>query len=92
MRFLVVKQEGIVVDFRKWFEIYAVPVLELPPVVLESMFLNGLNPTVRAEVVSRRPVGLREIMKEAQYSGKNAKNVLSFVDFKSFLMLLVLFE
>lgn len=34
--------------------------------VLEGTFLNGLRSAVRAEVISRRPVGLEDMMEHAQ--------------------------
>lgn len=48
------------------FEIYSTPIPGLAEEVLENTFLNGLCPAVRAEVISRRPCSLEEIMEEAQ--------------------------
>lgn len=34
--------------------------------MLETTFLNGLNPTIKAKVVSKQLVWLEDIMKQAQ--------------------------
>lgn len=65
-RFLALKQDGTVAEFRKKFEIYSAPIPHVAEDVLENSFLNGLKPQIRADVLSRRPIGLEEIMEEAQ--------------------------
>lgn len=40
--------------------------------VLQEAFLNGLKPTLKAEVVSKHPVGLEVCMKEAQMQADRA--------------------
>lgn len=56
-KFLAVKQEGSVTDFKREFEALAAPVQGMPEEVLESTFLNGLKPAIRAEVRLLRPNG-----------------------------------
>lgn len=65
-RFLAIKQEDTVVEYRKKFEVYSAPLPDMSETVLENTFLNGLKPEVKEAVVSRRPVGLEEITIEAQ--------------------------
>lgn len=65
-RFLAVRQEGTVAEFRKQFETLAVPLPHLAEEVLESTFLNGLSPEVRSEVRCFGPEGLEAIMKTTQ--------------------------
>lgn len=65
-RFLAIKQEESVAEYIKKFEVYLASLSKLPETVLENTFLNGLKPTVKAAFVSRRPIGLEEIMLEAQ--------------------------
>ncbi|XP_038875910.1 uncharacterized protein LOC120068265 [Benincasa hispida] len=55
-----------VVDYRKRFEITTAPILEAAKNILETAFLNGLHPAIKAEVISRSPVGLEEYIQEAQ--------------------------
>lgn len=62
-RFLGVKQETTVAEFRKRFEIFSAPLPNLAEEVLENTFLNGLCAVVRAEVISRRPVVLKRLCK-----------------------------
>lgn len=63
---LAIKQEDTVTEYQKKFEVYFAPLSEFPKTVLENTFLNGLKPDLKAAVVSRQPVGLEEIMLEAQ--------------------------
>lgn len=65
-RFLAIKQETTVAEFRKRFEFFPATIPGLAEEVMENTFLSGLCLAIRAEVISRRPVGLDEIMKEAQ--------------------------
>lgn len=63
---LTIKQEGAYADYRQKFEIFSAPLPNLKESVLVTAFLNGLHPSLKAEVVSRRPVGLDRCMLEAQ--------------------------
>lgn len=65
-RFLSIKQDGSLEDYRQKFEMYSAPLPGLSEEVMENTFLNGLIPELRAEVISRRPEGLDEILLEAQ--------------------------
>lgn len=53
-------------EYIKKFEVYFASLPELPETVLENTFLNSLKLAVKAAVVSRIPIGLEEIMLEAQ--------------------------
>lgn len=52
-RFLSIKQETTVAEYRKRCEIFSAPVPGLVEEVLENTFLNRLCATVKAEVISR---------------------------------------
>lgn len=65
-RLLSIKQESTVAEYIHTFEIYSAPLPKMPDSVLENTFLNGLKPVIKAAVKSRRPVGLEEIMIQAQ--------------------------
>jgi len=54
-----------VADFRERFEALSAPLSHLSDEVLESTFLNGLDPEIKAEVLSYEPVGLGQIMRAA---------------------------
>lgn len=66
-QFLAIKQEGSVAEFNKLFIKYSAPVPQISEEVLEGTYLNGLIPTIRAEVISRRPTGLEDLMEQAQW-------------------------
>lgn len=66
VKFLSIKQDGTMTDYIKKFMTYPAPLLELAEDVLENTFLLGLQLEVRDEVVSRRPIGLEDIMVQAQ--------------------------
>lgn len=59
------KMETIVADYRKRFEMTTTSLPKVAENVLETTFLNGLHPALKAEVISRRPVGLDEIRASA---------------------------
>lgn len=83
-RFLVLKQVSIVADFCKKFEIYSAPIPHVAEDVLKNAFLNGLQPAIRAEVMSRRSMGLEETMEEVQLiQDRNIAIALSEVEFGS---------
>lgn len=65
-RFLALRQEGSVREYRQWFESLAAPLMEIPDGLLEGHFVNGLKAEVKAELRVLRPSGLEEIMKMAQ--------------------------
>lgn len=52
-------------EYRRKFEIFAAPLLEIPETVLEGNFINGLSPMIRAEVRMLNPQGLGHIMELA---------------------------
>lgn len=63
---MTIKQEGTYAEYHRKFEIYSAPLPNLEETVLVTVFLNGLRPSLKAAVVSRRPVGLDQCMLEAQ--------------------------
>lgn len=65
-KFFAVKQEGLVAEFRRAFEVLAAPLKDLPDEVLESTFMNGLLPKIWAEICLLCPTGLSQIMEAAQ--------------------------
>lgn len=65
-RFLAIKQEGSVANYNKKFVMFSAPLPHLTEEVLENTYLNGLRLPIRAEVIGRRPVGLEDIMEQAQ--------------------------
>lgn len=50
-RFLAIRQEGSVANFIKKFVSYSTPLTNMAEDVLESTFLNGLKPPIRAAVI-----------------------------------------
>ncbi|TYK25904.1 Ty3/gypsy retrotransposon protein [Cucumis melo var. makuwa] len=64
-RFLTIKLETIVEEYRNRFDKLLAPVAFLPTVVLEEMFMNGLNPWLKSEVETLEPVRLAQMMKLA---------------------------
>lgn len=60
------KQEGLVAEFRRAFEVLATPLKDLPDEVPESTFMNGLLPKIWAEICLLGPIGLGQIMEVAQ--------------------------
>ncbi|KAA0063300.1 Ty3/gypsy retrotransposon protein [Cucumis melo var. makuwa] len=64
-RFLTIKQETTVEEYRNRFDKYLAPVAFLQPVVLEETFMNGLSPWLKSEVETWEPVGLAQMMKMA---------------------------
>ncbi|KAA0060521.1 snRNA-activating protein complex subunit 4 [Cucumis melo var. makuwa] len=59
-RFLTIKQETIVEEYRNRFDKLLAPVAFLPTVVLEETFMNGLNPWLKSEVETLEPNGLAQ--------------------------------
>lgn len=53
-------------EYRERFEALSASLPHLTDEELESTFLNGLDPGVRAEVVCYEPKGLGQIMRAAQ--------------------------
>ena len=49
-RFLALRQEGIVKEYRLLFETLGETVPDVPEAFLEGQFLNGLKPEIRAEI------------------------------------------
>ncbi|KAA0055700.1 Ty3/gypsy retrotransposon protein [Cucumis melo var. makuwa] len=64
-RFLTIKQESTVEEYRNRFDKLLAPVASLPTVVLEETFMNGLNPWLKSEVETLEPIGLAQMMKLA---------------------------
>ncbi|TYK23171.1 Ty3/gypsy retrotransposon protein [Cucumis melo var. makuwa] len=58
-RFLTIKQETTVVEYRNRFDKYLAPVAFLQPVVLEETFMNGLSPWLKSEVETWEPAAQR---------------------------------
>ncbi|EXB38291.1 hypothetical protein L484_013924 [Morus notabilis] len=65
-KFLSLRQETTVRDYRRQFEILAAPLTELSEQVLESTFVKGLKPEIRAEIRLMKPERLGRIMEVAQ--------------------------
>ncbi|KAA0037390.1 ty3-gypsy retrotransposon protein [Cucumis melo var. makuwa] len=65
-KFLRVKQETIVDEYRNLFDKLVAPLSDVPDPVVEDTFMNGLFPWIRAEVILCRPKGLAEMMEIAQ--------------------------
>ncbi|KAL0545306.1 hypothetical protein IC582_015184 [Cucumis melo] len=65
-KFLRVKQESTVDDYRNLFDKLVAPLSDVPDPVVEDTFMNGLFPWIRAEVILCRPKGLAEMMEFAQ--------------------------
>ncbi|XP_038893564.1 uncharacterized protein LOC120082453 [Benincasa hispida] len=65
-RLLRIKQEGSYADYVKKFVTYSAPLPDLAEEVLKDAFVNGLEPTLRVEVISRKMITLEECIYEAQ--------------------------
>ncbi|KAL4038207.1 hypothetical protein IC575_001815 [Cucumis melo] len=65
-KFLRVKQETTVDEYRNLFNKLVAPLSDVPDPVVEDTFMNGLFPWIRAEVILCRPKGLAEMMEVAQ--------------------------
>ncbi|KAA0046241.1 Ty3/gypsy retrotransposon protein [Cucumis melo var. makuwa] len=65
-KFLRVKQETTVDEYRNLFDKLVAPLSDVLDSVVEDAFMNGLFPWIRAEVVFCRPKGLAEMMEVAQ--------------------------
>lgn len=63
---LSIKQEGTFAKYCQTFEAWAVAVPQLSDKVLESAFLNGLDPVMRAEFRALEPKGLDQVVRKAQ--------------------------
>ncbi|XP_038891356.1 uncharacterized protein LOC120080793 isoform X1 [Benincasa hispida] len=64
-RLLRIKQDSSYSDYVKKFVTYSTPLPDLVEDVLKDAFINGLEPTLRAEVISRKPNTLEEGMHKA---------------------------
>ena len=56
-QFLAVRQRGSVAESRREFEILATPLKGILEEVMESTFMNGLLPEIRAELHLLQPYG-----------------------------------
>ncbi|KAA0032165.1 transposon Tf2-1 polyprotein isoform X1 [Cucumis melo var. makuwa] len=65
-KFLRVKQETTVDEYRNLFDKLVAPLSDVPDPVVKDTFMNGLFPWIRAEVILCRPKGLAEMMEIAQ--------------------------
>ena len=65
-RFLALWQRGYVSNYCQNFETLASPLENLPEVVLEGHFINGLSPEIKAELRVLRPRSLEQMMNLAQ--------------------------
>ena len=65
-QFLAVRQQGTVAAYRREFEILATPLKGISEEVMESTFMNGLLPEIRAELRLLKPYGLGHLMEMAQ--------------------------
>lgn len=61
-RFLVVKQEAMVMKYWEDFEELLAPLPHLTDELLENAFMNRLKLMIKAEVLCFRPVGLEDVM------------------------------
>lgn len=64
-RFLAIRQEGTIMEYCRLFEELSAPVKGLSDEVMKGMFVNGLHPLIRAEILSREVTGLRRVMRTA---------------------------
>ena len=65
-QFLAVRQQGTMVAYRREFEILATPLKGILEKVMESTFMNGLLPEIRAELHLLQLYGLGHLMEMAQ--------------------------
>ena len=65
-QFLAVWQQGTVATYRQEFEILATPLKGISEEVMESTFMNGLLPEIRAELRLLQPYELGHLMEMAQ--------------------------
>lgn len=65
-KFLALRKVTIVREYRRQFEILALPLTKVSEQVLEGNFVNGMKPEIRAEVRLMQPIGLGWIMELAQ--------------------------
>ena len=65
-RFLRIRQETTVEEYRNLFDKLVAPLSDLQERVVEETFMNGLLPWIRAEVAFCRLKGLAEMMLFAQ--------------------------
>ncbi|XP_038898276.1 uncharacterized protein LOC120085983 isoform X2 [Benincasa hispida] len=80
-RLLRIRQEGTYAEYVKKFVTYSTPLPDLAEEVLRDAFVNGLEPTLRAEVISRKPTTLEECMYEAQLvSDRNVALKIALAD------------
>ena len=56
-QFLAMRQRGSVAEYRQEFEILATPLKGISEEVMESTFMNGLLPEIRAELRLLQPYG-----------------------------------
>ena len=86
-KFLRIKQETIVEEYRNLFDKLIAPLSDIQESVVEDTFMNGLLPWIRAEVAFCRPKGLAEMMQIAQLVEnreliRNEANLKGFADGK----------
>lgn len=65
-RFLALRQEGSVRDYRTQFEILATPLEGVPDLVFIGKFISGLKIEIKAELRTTELTGLQAIMDYAQ--------------------------
>lgn len=65
-KFLALKQDGIVREHRRDFEMLAAPLSMVPNAVLEGNFTNGLKTEIQAEIRMHKPKGLGQFHDLAQ--------------------------
>lgn len=65
-RFLALKQESIVVDYREKFEEYSAPLDNLDDDTLEGKFIDGLIEDIKVEMKISKPVVLNLKMEMVQ--------------------------
>ena len=65
-QFLAIRQTGTVAEYRRDFEMLSAPLNGLSMEVMESTFVKGLKPEVKAKLRLMRPSGLGQIMELAQ--------------------------
>lgn len=65
-KLLAIRQERSVEEYRRMFQALAAPLVDLLEEVLASTYINGLKPTIKAEVRLHQPIGLGRIMEMAQ--------------------------
>lgn len=64
-QFLAIRQEGAIAEYCRKFELLSTPLHGLLMEILESTFVKGIRPEIKAELRLMQPNGLGQIMQLA---------------------------